>query len=177
MRWSFDMDRKVFIFTRSRRSPLQGGFRWSFPRPEGCLKAWAILLDRFAVRSNRLVYKAQAFRPGSEKKGNLPCKGNRSSAPLQWQWGAAAYTCLPPALGVYNLLNVNPTPKNVCNAVKSGDPAGTRENPAFQQCVTGGATGRWRFELYGIMERYGKNGRALCTIISPRKDTNGFDLI
>ena len=37
MRWSFDMDRKVFIFTRSRQSPLQlqGGFRWSFPRPEG----------------------------------------------------------------------------------------------------------------------------------------------
>jgi len=35
MRWSFDMDRKVFIFTRSRRSPLQGTFRWSFPRPEG----------------------------------------------------------------------------------------------------------------------------------------------
>jgi hypothetical protein len=32
------MDRKVFIFTRSRRSPLQGRFRWSFPRPEdlGC---------------------------------------------------------------------------------------------------------------------------------------------
>ena len=30
-----DMDRKVFIFTRARRSPFQGAFRWSFPRPEG----------------------------------------------------------------------------------------------------------------------------------------------
>jgi hypothetical protein len=53
------MDRKVFIFIRSRRSPLQGGFRWSFPRPSGSLKAWAVLLNRFAVRSNRLVYKDQ----------------------------------------------------------------------------------------------------------------------
>ena len=35
MRWSLDMDRMAFIFTRSRRSPLQGAFRWSFPRPEG----------------------------------------------------------------------------------------------------------------------------------------------
>src|SRR5215469_6445671 len=35
MGWSFDMDVMVFIFSRSRRSPLQGGFRWSFPRPEG----------------------------------------------------------------------------------------------------------------------------------------------
>ena len=35
MRRSFDMDRKVFIFTRSRRSPLQDAFLWTFPRPEG----------------------------------------------------------------------------------------------------------------------------------------------
>jgi len=35
MRWSFDLDRKACIFTGARRSPLQDGFRWSFPRPEG----------------------------------------------------------------------------------------------------------------------------------------------
>jgi hypothetical protein len=31
-----------------------------FPGP----KAWAVLLNRFAVRSNRLVYKDQGFNPG-----------------------------------------------------------------------------------------------------------------
>jgi hypothetical protein len=55
MRWSFDLDRQVFIFTRSLRSPLQGAFDGAFPG----LKAWAVLLNRFAVRSDRLVYKAQ----------------------------------------------------------------------------------------------------------------------
>ena len=56
---------------------------------------------------------------------------------VQWQWGAAVYTCFPPDL---NMLNVKPTHQNACN-VNNGDHAGTPENPAYQQCVTGGATG------------------------------------
>jgi hypothetical protein len=58
---------------------------------------------------------------------------------VQWQWGAAAYTCWPAAPGVYNMLNVKPTHQNACN-VNNGDHAGTPESKAFQ-CVTGGATG------------------------------------
>jgi len=38
------------------------------------------------------------------------------------------------------MLNVKPTHQNACN-VNNGDHAGTPENPAYQQCVTGGATG------------------------------------
>ena len=56
---------------------------------------------------------------------------------VQWQWGAAVYTCFPPDL---NMLNVKPTHQNACN-VNNGDHAGTPENPAYRQCVTGGATG------------------------------------
>jgi hypothetical protein len=59
---------------------------------------------------------------------------------LSWQWGAAVYTCLPQPPGVYNLLNIKPTHQNACN-VNNGDHAGTPQNPAFRQCVTGGARG------------------------------------
>ena len=55
MRWSFDMDRKVFIFTGLVGRPFRADFDGAFPE----LKAWAVLLNRFAVRSNRLVYKDQ----------------------------------------------------------------------------------------------------------------------
>ena len=61
-----------------------------------------------------------------------------ASAPgrsVQWRWGAAVYTCLPPAPGVYNLLNVKPTPKSDCNIVKDDKPAGTPQAPAFQQLL------------------------------------------
>jgi len=59
---------------------------------------------------------------------------------VQWKWAAAVYTCFPPAPDVYNLLEVKPTHTNSCN-VDNGDHAGTPENPAFKQCVTGGARG------------------------------------
>ena len=58
---------------------------------------------------------------------------------VQWQWGAAVYTCWPAAPGVYNMLNVKPTHQNACN-INNGDHAGTPQTKAFQ-CVTGGATG------------------------------------
>jgi hypothetical protein len=58
---------------------------------------------------------------------------------VQWQWGAAVYTCWPPAPGVYNMLNVKAGHQTACN-VNNGDHAGTPENGSFQ-CVTGGATG------------------------------------
>jgi hypothetical protein len=48
--------------------PFRADFDGAFPG----LKAWAVLLDRFAVRSNRLVYTAQAFRPGSEREEICP---------------------------------------------------------------------------------------------------------
>jgi hypothetical protein len=51
----FDMDRKVFIFTRSLRSPLQGAFRWSFPRLEGL--GYSVKPLRGSL--NRLVDKDQ----------------------------------------------------------------------------------------------------------------------
>jgi hypothetical protein len=51
------MDRKEFIFTRSHRSPLQADFDGGFPG----LKAWAVLLDRFAVRSNVFGTTQAAF--------------------------------------------------------------------------------------------------------------------
>jgi hypothetical protein len=58
---------------------------------------------------------------------------------VQWQWGAAVYTCWPAAPGVYSMLNVKPTHSNACN-INNGDHAGTPESKAFQ-CVTGGARG------------------------------------
>src|SRR5262245_10265405 len=53
MRWSFETDRKVFIFTHSRRSPLQGAFRWSFPRPEGL----GCFVKRFAAEDRGLRFR------------------------------------------------------------------------------------------------------------------------
>ena len=41
-------------------------------RPSGNLKAWAVLLNRFAVRSNRPVYKAQGFNPGFNPGKEFP---------------------------------------------------------------------------------------------------------
>jgi hypothetical protein len=79
--------------------------------------------------------------PGGGISPNL-CGIFSASVPgihVQWQWGAAVYTCWPPAPGVYNMLNVKPTHQNAC-IVNNGDHAGTPENSAFQ-CVTGGATG------------------------------------
>src|SRR6516225_9090408 len=77
--------------------------------------------------------------PGGGISPNL-CGIFSASVPgihVQWQWGAAVYTCFPPDL---NMLNVKPTHQNACN-VNNGDHAGTPENPAYRQCVTGGATG------------------------------------
>ena len=47
-------------------------FRADFDGAFPGLKAWAVLLNRFAVRSNRLVYKAQRrhFRPGAPTNAN-----------------------------------------------------------------------------------------------------------
>jgi hypothetical protein len=59
---------------------------------------------------------------------------------VQWQWGAAVYTCFPPVPGGYNSLNIKPTHQNACN-VNNGDHAGTPESKAIQNCVTGGAGG------------------------------------
>jgi hypothetical protein len=56
---------------------------------------------------------------------------------VQWQWGAAVYTCFP---ADPNMLDLKPTHQNACN-VNNGDHAGTPENPSYQQCVTGGAAG------------------------------------
>ena len=47
MRWSFDMDRMVFIFTRSVGRPFS--FRADSDGTFPGLKAWAVLLNRFAV--------------------------------------------------------------------------------------------------------------------------------
>jgi hypothetical protein len=60
---------------------------------------------------------------------------------VQWQWGAAVYTCWPqpPQSLDYNSLQVKPTHTNAC-IVNNGDHAGTPENSSLQ-CVTGGATG------------------------------------
>ena len=44
----FLMDRKVFIFIPSGGHPFRANFGGAFPG----LKAWAVLLNRFAVRSN-----------------------------------------------------------------------------------------------------------------------------
>ena len=59
---------------------------------------------------------------------------------VQWKWAAAACTCFAPPPGVYNMLQIKPTRGDACN-FDNGDHAGTPENAAFRQCVTGGATG------------------------------------
>jgi hypothetical protein len=41
-------------------------FRADFDGAFPGLKAWAVLLNRFAFRSNRLVYKAQRLKPWAE---------------------------------------------------------------------------------------------------------------
>jgi hypothetical protein len=56
MRWSFDMDRKVFISPVAVGCPFRADSDGAFPG----LKAWAVLLIRFAVCSNRLAYKDSA---------------------------------------------------------------------------------------------------------------------
>jgi hypothetical protein len=88
-----------------------------------------------------LALQVPSGLPGGGISPNL-CGIFSASVPgiqVQWQWGAAVYTCWPPAPGVYNMLNVKPTHQNACN-VNNGDHAGTPENSAFQ-CVTGGGTG------------------------------------
>jgi len=49
------MDRTVFIFTRFRRPPLQGEFRWL---PDPGLKPWAKTFNRSAVKSDRHLGQA-----------------------------------------------------------------------------------------------------------------------
>jgi hypothetical protein len=60
MRWSFDMDRKVFIFTVPVDRPFRAHLDGAFPG----LKAWAVLLNRFAVRSIDLCMKIRVKTPG-----------------------------------------------------------------------------------------------------------------
>jgi hypothetical protein len=84
---------------------------------------------------------------------------------VQWQWGAAAYTCLPAPPAVYNILNLKPTHQNACN-VNNGDQCGDSGKFYVPAVCDRRSHGRWRFELYGIMEQYGVS-IALRTVISP----------
>jgi hypothetical protein len=57
MRWSFDWIAKYSFSPVLFGRPLRAHFDGAFPG----LKAWAVLLNRFAVRSNRLLYKDQVL--------------------------------------------------------------------------------------------------------------------
>jgi hypothetical protein len=54
------MDRKVFIFTVPVDRPFRAHLDGAFPG----LKAWAVLLNRFAVRSIDLCMKIRVKTPG-----------------------------------------------------------------------------------------------------------------
>jgi len=59
MRWSFDMDRKIVISPVPVGRPFRADFDGAFPG----LKAWAVLLNRFAVRSESDLSRLQRWRP------------------------------------------------------------------------------------------------------------------
>jgi len=49
----------MFLHRIAPAQRVEGAFRADFDGTFPGLKAWAVLLNRFAVRSNRLVYKDQ----------------------------------------------------------------------------------------------------------------------
>jgi len=68
------MDRKVCIFARSRRLPFQGKhLDGAFPG----LKAWAVLLNRFAVRSIDFCIKirVETLLPVAIRQKRCPIDG------------------------------------------------------------------------------------------------------